>query len=68
MSREFPNVQYPRLCACGPLAPSAEVLTPEHSLAELCSCALPGIKEPPNTASFHPQKKEDKLRQLKDKM
>ena len=37
-------------------------------LGELCSCALPSIKEPPNTGSLLPQAEEDKLSHLKDKM
>lgn len=53
------------LLFCGTISSG---LTLEHGLAELCSHALPSIKEPPNIASFHPQVEKGKLIHLKDKM
>lgn len=49
------------------MAASQAALPPGHSVAELCSRALPNIKESPNTASFHPQVEEDKLSHLNTK-
>ena len=57
MSHEFASVQVSgQLCGhcCPAAAPSAAAVTPEHGLAELCSHALPSLKEPPLGCGFDP--------------
>lgn len=72
MPMSLPLVRYQDNPDCGlccfSAAPSAAALAPERGLARLCSRALPSLKEPPNTASLHPQAEGDKMSHLKDKI